>query len=77
MEWENFIENLGGERSAGRIIRDQNGLYWESSNLQSTDNYSFTALPGGRRDTDSVFKEIKQYAWWWCAYDRYWKKRIK
>jgi len=48
-----------------------------SSNLKSTDNYSFTALPGGRRDTDSVFKEIKQYAWWWCAYDRYWKKRIK
>jgi uncharacterized protein (TIGR02145 family) len=67
-EWitlETYITNdgvLGSERTALKATsgwnRDNNG----------TDNYGFTALPGGYRSNyDGSFSSVGDYAYWWSS----------
>ncbi len=57
-EWTTLIDYVGGESVAGGKLKATSG--WNSSG-NGTDDYSFSALPGGYRDQDGTFANIGNY----------------
>jgi len=65
-EWNNMIDIVGGEKLAGRKLKSK------LPNWTGTDEYGFSALPGGSRDIDGKFKFFGvsgNYGSWWTAKD--------
>lgn len=60
----------GGKLKAVGTLEDATGL-WNSPNTGATDEVGFTALPGGRRQTADVFRDINAYGYWWIAGGKY------
>ena len=58
--------DAGGKLKAGGTIEAGTGL-WHEPNTGATNQYGFTALPGGRRDLDGQFNYIDSYGYWWTA----------
>jgi uncharacterized protein (TIGR02145 family) len=54
---------------AGTKLKSQNGWYdWYGNNSgNGTDEYGFSALPGGGRYTDGDFTDAGSYGFWWTA----------
>jgi len=72
-EWSDLISAAGGYEVAGKRLKAKNGWqrYWgEDGN--GTDNYGFSALPGGMRNSDGSFESTGAYGFWWTASDYYW-----
>ena len=66
-EWITLTDFLGGEYVAGGKMKLMGTTYW---NLQSTgtDNSSgFSALPGGARNNDGSFTDIRELAYFWST----------
>ena len=66
-EWQNLWVLAGSGEIAGKRLKATAG--WGELNGQSgngTDNYSFSALPGGYSDSGQ-FKMIDTYGGWWSA----------
>jgi uncharacterized protein (TIGR02145 family) len=73
MEWITLLTTAGGKKIAGKTLKSKRG--WNG-----TDNYGFSALPGGYRDTDGdfkmflntegKFKDAGDYGNWWTATER-------
>ncbi len=58
----------GNGGTAGKALKSTSG--WNGYNGDSgngTDQYGFSALPGGIRDTDSTFANAGNYGYWWTA----------
>jgi uncharacterized protein (TIGR02145 family) len=58
-EW-NTLENFVGS-SAGTKLKSK------SPDWDGTDDYGFSAKPGGRRYTDGAFGNLGSYGYWWTA----------
>jgi len=75
-EWDNLVTAVGGKDAAGKKLKARSG--W-NSNGNGTDEYGFSALPGGYRGSvGSVFKAGNFGLWWTAteadaddAYNRY------
>ncbi|GBU22569.1 hypothetical protein R80B4_02479 [Fibrobacteres bacterium R8-0-B4] len=64
-EWQSLVDYAGGNSTAGKKLKSTSG--W-NSNRNGTDNYGFSALPGGvRRYSDGDFYEASNYGYWWTA----------
>jgi uncharacterized protein (TIGR02145 family) len=65
-EWNDLIEVVGGggENVAGKKLMSKNR--W-SNNGNGTDDYGFSALPGGDRGYGGGFSSIRNYGYWWTA----------
>jgi len=63
-EWSTLINYLGGPTVAGTKLKSTNG--W-SSGGNGTDNYSFTALPGGARNYMGAFEYVEYCGLWWTS----------
>jgi len=64
-EWDNLLSTVGGATTAGKKLKSKEG--W-SDNGNGTDNYGFTALPGGQGCADNgCFAFIGEIAFWWTA----------
>ncbi len=63
-ELENFLSKDGHSGSEGTALKATTGWY---SNGNGTDDYGFTALPGGRRNYDGRFGSISDNGFWWSA----------
>jgi uncharacterized protein (TIGR02145 family) len=61
-EWEKLIGFVGND--AGTKLKAKSG--W-SGNGNGTDNYGFSALPGGWRNSDGNFLEVDSNGSWWSA----------
>ena len=48
--------------ASGTALKATNG--W---GVNGTDNYGFTALPGGRRLNDGSFVELGSFGYWWTT----------
>ena len=59
-EFETLIETVGGEDSAGIKLKSASG--WKSAREEAvgTDDYGFTALPGGYRREDDLSGFVTQ-----------------
>jgi len=65
-EWNDLIQTVGGGDSGvtGKKLKSKSG--W-NDNGGGTDNYGFSALPGGSRTTFGEFVNIGNTGVWWTA----------
>ena len=45
--------------------------YWQSPNKGATNESPFSALPGGERDSDGVFRNIRNFAFFWSTTEKF------
>jgi len=67
-EWMALINAVGGSEGAGKKLKAKSG--WKDTKMGSgngTDNYGFSALPGGHRSWG--YKDIDRSGYWWSASD--------
>jgi len=70
-EWDVLMTAVGGAGGAGYNLKAKIG--WDS-NGNGTDNYGFSALPGGHGLSDGSFSNVGYYGDWWSRnefYDSY------
>jgi len=75
-DWNILIEYAGGSLEAGAKLKAANGWYGDRN---GTDDYGFSALPGGGLVGDYI-SGLGNYSWWWLPseYDgdgEYWTIR--
>jgi len=63
-EWRRLVETAGGSSAAGKKLKATNG--WNSSG-NGTDDFGFSALPGGYRYSDGSFNYAGYDGSWWAA----------
>jgi uncharacterized protein (TIGR02145 family) len=66
-EWKTLINVAGGDE-AGKNLKAANG--WNSDGEDSgngTDDYGFSALPGGIGDSDGSFSDVGYDGYWWSS----------
>jgi uncharacterized protein (TIGR02145 family) len=70
-EWTTLIDYLGGSKVAGGKLKGTGTIYWMGSNKGSTNDYGFTALPGGDRGGKrGSFCSIGYYGCWWSSTEK-------
>ena len=65
-EWATLVDYVGGGETAGTKLKSSTG--WKSFNdvPAGTDEYGFSALPGGCGHSDGDFS-ASDYGYWWSA----------
>jgi len=67
-EWKRLVTVVGDSSIAGKKVKARNG--W-NRNGNGTDDYGFSALPGGFRAYDiGDFRKIGDNSYWWTATER-------
>lgn len=67
-EWITLATFLGGESPAGGKLKETGTSHWLSPNSGATNEYGFTALPGGwRNGSTGSFESITSYGLWWTS----------
>jgi len=61
-DWKYLIEYVGGKSNAGMKLKAKSGWY---ENGNGTDEFGFSALPGGNRNYDISFEGIGDFGLWW------------
>jgi uncharacterized protein (TIGR02145 family) len=85
-EWDILAETAGGDLGrtyrnrddtmdwleAGLRLKSKTG--WKDDDIDSaTDNFGFSALPGGYRDLEGYFNKVGERGYWWdIKADEYW-----
>lgn len=64
-EWLELIEMLGGFSVAGGKLKETGTEHWDSPNAGATDDYGFSALPGGYAIGASYY--LGRYAGFWSS----------
>jgi uncharacterized protein (TIGR02145 family)/uncharacterized repeat protein (TIGR02543 family) len=62
-EWTTLTDFVGGSSTAGRELKSTTG--WSGGN--GTDNFGFSALPGGCRNAGGSFYNVGGGGYWWSA----------
>ncbi len=63
-EWEILMNFAGGEKIAGKKLKAKDG-WFEDGN--GTDDYGFSALPGGLCFSDGNFIDVGSRGYWWSS----------
>jgi len=65
-EWDTLVDFVG-KNAAGTKLKATNG--WDENNYfdKGTDDYGFSALPGGSGDNDGKFYSVGRVGMWWTA----------
>jgi len=69
-EWETLYNSAGGYGVAGKKLRSEIGWRWNDTFDRpgnGTDDYGFSALPGGESLIGGDFWEAGEYGYWWSA----------
>jgi hypothetical protein len=66
-EWTILTTYLGGASVAGVKMKSIGTVYWNSPNTDATNESGFSVLPGGYREADGSFYNIKNNAFFWSA----------
>ncbi len=64
-EWSTLVNYLGGSGLAGGKLKSQSS--WESPNKGATNSTGFTGLPGGQRNGNGAFGNIKIRGTFWSS----------
>jgi uncharacterized protein (TIGR02145 family) len=67
-DWDRLVTTAGGWKTAGDKLKSKSG--W-NENANGTDNYGFSALPGGYRGTSGYFYSAGYSGGWWTATEGY------
>jgi uncharacterized protein (TIGR02145 family) len=68
-EWTNLSTYLGGESVAGGKMKVMGTTLWNTQSVGTDNSSVFSALPGGYRDSNGDFNDIRYYAFFWSAKD--------
>ena len=63
-EWTQLTDFVGGASTAGRKLKSTSGWNY---NGNGTDEYGFSALPGGNGSSGGNFSSAGNYGYWWSA----------
>ena len=63
-EYEVLDKHIGGEKVAGKKLKAKRG--WDK-NGNGTDEFGFSALPGGYGSSDGSFSNVGDRGYWWSA----------
>ena len=63
-DWNVLMDYVGGSSVAGTKLKSTSGWY---NNGNGTDDYGFSALPGGYGYSDGSFLIVGDYGYWWSA----------
>lgn len=55
---ETLLNNFGGSNLAGGKLKETDTSHWQTPNEGASNTTNFTALGGGKRDTDGSFKSM-------------------
>jgi uncharacterized protein (TIGR02145 family) len=66
-EWTTLINYLGGNNVAGAKLKETGTDHWHIPNKGSTNQYGFSALPGGNRIFSDPFLDLGEWGWWWSS----------
>jgi len=67
-DWDEFIDSVGGESTAGTKLKANDGWNdYEGKSGNGTDDFVFSALPGGGRTFDGNFIGVGSYGSWWSS----------
>lgn len=65
-EWTKLTTYLGGQAVAGGKLKEIMTTHWNSPNAKATNEFGFSALPGGSR-TNGVFGYVGNKGCWWSS----------
>lgn len=63
-DWQILVDYVGGSDIAGTKLKSTSGWY---SDGNGTNDYGFTALPGGYRYYDGTFANMSNNGLWWSS----------
>lgn len=66
-EWMQLINYLGGIVHAGGKLKEEGYEHWEEPNAGATNEFGFTALPGGFRSINGVFDGLGTNSYIWTS----------
>ncbi|HNQ67276.1 MAG TPA: FISUMP domain-containing protein [Bacteroidales bacterium] len=66
-EWTELTNYLGGESVAGGKLKEIGTEHWSSPNTGATNEFGFSALPGGNRSINGTFLNIENYGFYWSS----------
>ena len=66
LDWGALLEFAGWDSNTGGKLKETGTSHWNSPNTGATNEYGFTALPGGYRYPQG-FMNINLTGAWWCA----------
>ena len=66
-EWTALTDFVGGEDTAGTKLKSKTGWNDDEGYEAATDDYGFSALPGGVGYSDGSFYNAGDYGHWWSA----------
>ncbi|MBK6833958.1 MAG: fibrobacter succinogenes major paralogous domain-containing protein [Bacteroidetes bacterium] len=66
-EWTTLLTNIGGYPTGGGKMKSTGLLFWQSPNLDATNESGFSALPGGTRTELGVSLDIGKRGYWWST----------
>ena len=66
-EWLSLMSYLGGTGVAGGKLKELGLGHWNTPNTGATDDYDFTALPGGYRSSSGTFYSSRTSGVWWAS----------
>ncbi len=58
---------LGGEANAGDKLKEADSTIWVDPNYGATNEFGFSALPGGDRSANGSFSGEGFYGTWWTS----------
>jgi len=61
-EWHNLVVTAGGVNEAGKRLKARSGWYKKGN---GTDDFRFSALPGGYRYSNGDFDNAENEGYWW------------
>jgi len=64
-EWQKLVDFAGGDKVADKKLRAKDG--WDGN---GTDDFGFSALPGGNRNSRGGFNLVGECGLWWCSTER-------
>ena len=67
VEWTALVDYAGGSETAGTTLKSSTGWNSDEDIPTGTNEYGFSALPGGFRDYNGRFNEAGEGGTWWEA----------
>jgi len=67
-DWERLVNAVGGYTVAGKKLKAKSGWKWDKEKNRSgngTDDYGFSALPGGSMEPNEDFYGVGYWGCWW------------
>jgi len=66
-EWSTMEKSLGGSSVAGGKMKEAGTLHWATPNTEGSNTSNWVGLPGGCRNVNGFFSNVKEAGWWWSS----------